>query len=87
MRTIFKYKLNLEISEINMPQHAKVLSFQFQNGTPYIWTEVETDNNTEIRHFRVTGTGQYLPPECHTYIGTFQDGPFVCHLHEYGNKK
>lgn len=88
MKVIWKYPLEpLGISAILMPKGAKILCAQPQVSGPMIWALVEAtdEKELEMREFVVIGTGQPMHDECGskaTYIGTWQDPPFVWHLFE-----
>jgi hypothetical protein len=75
---IFKYPANLET---RLPKGAKILTIQIQNGTIFLWAEVELDKETEPRPIQIVGTGMIVPDK-RVYISTVQDGPFVWHLYE-----
>ena len=79
IKQIWKYKFNYGIE---MPLDAKILTIQTQDGEPTIWALVNPNNELEIRNFRIVGTGNPFDDTNYTYIGTFQDGPFVWHLFE-----
>ena len=85
---IYKYPLiQTDGFEIEMPKGARILTVQVQDGEPYIWAIVNPDNDTEVRGFRLAGTGHQLNTMGFTdmvYIGTFQlyDGGLVFHLFE-----
>jgi len=83
MRSVWKYKLSLEISTnaISMPKEAKILSFDKQVDALFIWVEVETENPEEIRFLYIIGTGHRIPGVA-KYIATCQDPPFIWHLYE-----
>lgn len=71
-----------------MPENAKVLTVQTQNGYPRLWALVEEKNPIEQRIFLTVGTGHELPelPEGKDgrYIATFQleNGELVFHVFE-----
>lgn len=69
---------------VEMPLGSNVLCVQMQNGAPYIWVEVDSDEGLVSRYFRIVGTGHDLPTKPHKYIGTFQtsEGRFVWHLYD-----
>ena len=83
------WKFNFEITdyiELEMPKGAEILSVQTQHETPCIWAGITAGNGTEIRKFRVFGTGQPITMNENglKFIGTFQlmNGSFVGHLFE-----
>ena len=84
MKTIWKYELQVDRNEIEIPQGAAILSVQTQNERPCIWFELFADNPKETRVFEIFGTGHTLPNSPGRYIGTIQlmDGKFVGHIYE-----
>lgn len=71
-------------AKIDMPANAKVLAIQPQRGVAMLWALVDPGNVTEPRHFRAEPTGSPISSdsESGTYVGTWQDPPFVWHLFE-----
>ncbi len=89
MNRIYKYPV-IVTDEFNltMPVGAKVLSVQVQNGSPQLWAMVDTSEPlSEIRSFRVIGTGHPIDSDPGVYIGTFQihGGELVLHLFAHLN--
>ena len=82
MRTIHKYPLSPVYNSINMPRGAKVLCIQVQEGSLYIWAEVENTEPVEARQFRTYGTGFQMPDVLEDYVGTFQLLGLVFHVYE-----
>ncbi len=87
MLKVFKYNVPTEdMSKIEMPKFAKILSFQMQDGRPVIWALVDDEAETEKRTFRFCGTGDpvNIRTECLIHIGTIQQlgGRLVWHLFE-----
>jgi hypothetical protein len=71
---------------IDLPADSKILSFQVQNGKPYIWVIVDPEKTLVSRYFTIIPTGaeiEYLS-EVLIYIGTIQmaSGAIVFHLFE-----
>ena len=98
MTTIWKYEIPIEDKfSIDMPKHAKVLSFQCQKGVPTIWCLVASDDKIEKKEFRLYGTGHDLIDKNRDalrniywdFVGTIQmfDGDLVYHLFEKHNNK
>lgn len=87
MKQIWKY--DVHDGSIRMPIGAKILSVQLQNNRPMMWAIVDPNAETEIRKFEIVGTGMGFNDTnyMYTYIGTFQDNPFVWHLFEWDDKK
>ena len=85
-KCIYKYKIDDERIEIDLPKGAEILCVQTQNEVPHIWALVDPSIEVkEKRWFRVIGTGEDL--DCFSslkYIGTFQfmKGLLVWHVFE-----
>lgn len=82
---IYKYEVPWErlgqSFVIAIPKGGLVRALQVQDGEPRLWVEVDTEAEMQVRHFMVIGTGHTIPHGL-TYIGTWQDPPFVWHLYE-----
>lgn len=73
MLTIYKYQLSSnDVTEIVMPQHARILTVQMQNGIPCLWAVVDNERAMTTRRFHVFGTGHPIDKDYTRYIGTFQ---------------
>lgn len=83
---IYKYPLTSMFNRIEMPEGAKILTMQLQNGTPCIWALVEPNAPKTERIFEVLVTGIGFKDSPATYIGTYQFGGFVGHVFEITNK-
>lgn len=87
MRTIWKFQLTEPtrrtppLWRFAMPMEAKVLTVQVQGAIPTVWAEVDDEVDTIDRWFTVVGTGEQLPDWPVSYVGTWQDPPFVWHLY------
>ena len=85
--TIWKYELRPDdYVDLEVQIGAKVLCLQSQNNALCLWCLVDPEEDTEIRRFRIAGTGhpiEELGIE-RQYIGTAQllDGTFVAHVFE-----
>lgn len=84
MTSIFKYPLDLEGRQIVLlPEGAKILHANMQQGKPYLWAIVDTDKEDESRAIRIYGTGhQIQQPEKLVFINTILDHQFVWHVFE-----
>ena len=84
MRAIYKYKLSVQDTvDLCIPEGAKILTLQMQQGCPCIWAEVNPQAPTEERTFAIRGTGhEFLAEHTGEYIGTVQDGALVLHAYE-----
>lgn len=81
---IYKYPIPIDgMTVIKMPEGAKILTVQLQNGEPHIWALVNPANKYIDRVFYLNVTGATIEDR-ETYIGTFQlqDGKIVLHLFE-----
>lgn len=71
---VWKYQLNLGVTELSLPKGAEVIKFDFQGGTPTLWAVVNTgtDADTDVRRFCVYGTGHQMQQGDieRTYVGT-----------------
>lgn len=83
-KTIWKFSINDYDNQVFMPEGAKILSVQIQNGEAVLWALVDPDALKRNRMFRVFATGENVfTPEKWNYIGTFQKGWFVGHVFEW----
>lgn len=72
---IFKYPIPVEnYFELLMPYDAKVLTVQVQREVPQIWALTNPNNRSEVREFRMVGTGHPIEESLNNlkYIGSFQ---------------
>jgi hypothetical protein len=84
MNTIWKFPFEVtDYFNLSLPQGAKILTVQIQHGAPHVWVYLDPSQPTEVRSFRVAGTGHEIEPRL-DYIGTFQmhGGMLVFHLFE-----
>jgi hypothetical protein len=85
MITIYKYQFRIaDETIVVMPQGAKILSVQMQNGVPTIWAMVVTESKMKERTLRCYGTGHELDTFAiqGTYLATLQINGFVWHIFE-----
>lgn len=89
MTTIYKFPVPMQqLFQQELPKGATVLSVQEQVNAAQMWVMLDPDEETEVRHFEVYGTGFEMrtltPTEKREYIGTFQmdGGQLVFHLFE-----
>lgn len=87
MKTIFKYPLgSIGNNRKRMPKGARVIHAGYDpNGALCVWAEVETDNEDVDRFFRLIGTGQPLEDGL-KYVGTVQEGPYMWHIYDGGER-
>ena len=84
-RKIWKYRLEVKNQiELEIPKDALILTVQVQGDVPCMWAMVNPANDTEIRTFRIIGTGHSIADGALNYIDTFQlqGGAFIGHLFE-----
>ena len=84
-KKIWKYEFPVKTKfTIEVPEYAKVLSVQTQNGKPCIWVMVDDKYIEKLveREFYVIPTGVPFDDKEISYIGTYQQGAFVYHLFE-----
>ena len=82
MRTVYRYPVILEDNwEMSMPRGAKILSVGMQNGEPFMWAAVETDNMSTRRYFITRGTGHKIDGLL-AFVGMFQVEWLVFHVFE-----
>jgi hypothetical protein len=74
---------------IKMPKGAEILTIQIdeKDNVPCIWALVDPNNEQEVRHFDLYGTGYDIPHDMgieRKYIGSYQyqRGQFVGHVFE-----
>lgn len=85
MKTIWKFPIQVtDYQKIDMPARAKILCVQIQGGEPYLWAEVDSEEDYVTRLIHVYGTGHAMPQDTGRYIGTFQmmQGRLVFHAYE-----
>jgi len=85
-KKVYKYEIGIvDHQEIEMPFGAEILTFQLQQGTPYIWVLLEPSIETIVRRFRLAGTGHIIEEGGLQYIGTVKmlDETIIYHLFEY----
>ena len=81
------WKFEIKEGPIRMPMGAKILSVQSQRERGMIWAFVDPNAEDEPRQFVVVGTGEPFDATNMTYIGTYQESPFVWHLFEWKDKQ
>lgn len=83
--TIWKYPLLAKTEQIiTIPQGARILTVQTQNGFPCLWAMVDQSKGKVRRVVYTYGTGHPISTEYCTmdYVGTFQldNGGLVFHV-------
>lgn len=66
---------------IPMPTGARIMTLAVQDGQVALWALVDPVQTPEKRTFEIFGTGWEIDGRL-TYIGTWQEPPFVWHLFE-----
>lgn len=74
---------------IEVPEGARFLDAQIQDGAPCVWALVDPKANRRRWHFHWIGTGDDVPDDIDygdgdVYIATVQMGAFVFHLFHSG---
>ena len=86
MKTIYKYKLEVEDSQVvKMPMGAEILKVDTQRARPCLWAMVETDHILEDRIIIMRGTGHpAIGLTKENYLGSFilLGGDLVFHVFE-----
>lgn len=84
---IYKYPLEVKDRQVvSVPQGAKVLSVQMQNGKITIWALCPDATAVhESRTFHIFGTGHDLPEIANagSFVATVQERSFVWHIFEF----
>ncbi len=87
MRTVWKYKLEMGVTEIVLPEGSKMLTAGMQAAGMHIWVDQSSEPGVPgIQYtFYVFGTGHSIihGPHAHfDYIATVFDTPFVWHVYK-----
>ena len=83
-KVIYKYPLtSFPECTIQMPEEAKILSLQMQNGVITIWALVNAEGDLDVdRTFLMKATGQPFVTDGLEYLTTIQEGHYVWHVFE-----
>lgn len=85
---IFKYELQLEDEQlVPMPKGSLLLSVQDQRGKLCLWVLVNENNPQVNRMVFVIGTGNPIKGNPGQYVASAQQGPYVWHVFDGGEKK
>ena len=86
MKTIYKYTLNIEDTQVvALPPDATLLSVGEQNGQLQLWAMLDSTAAVITRHIRIFGTGHPVNEDTKlSFIGTVitMDGRLVWHVFE-----
>ncbi len=64
MLTIWKFPLSVDdVQTVAMPQGARILTVQVQQGQPCLWAAVDSEQPVKPRTIRMYGTGHPIDPE------------------------
>ncbi len=83
-QTVYKYSLRIDDEQmVLLPEQARILAVQVQNGRPCLWALVDTALPAEPRKILIRGTG-HDAAGVGRYISTFQmqGGALVFHAFE-----
>lgn len=85
-KTIYKYVLPIEkFPAVEIHEGAEIISAQMQHGSLCVWAIVDPSAKTELRSFRVIGTGMHFESDTlGKHLGTVQleDGFLILHVFE-----
>lgn len=84
MTKIYKYKLDLQDTQIINAPIVKPLCVQKQGDELVLWAEVDTAKDNEIFQVTIVGTGHSVPTDAGEYLSTVQDGYYVWHVYLRG---
>ncbi len=72
-KVIYKFPLKIdEANEIMVSEGYEILTVQTQNGNPFIWIIIETENRIDKCILEIVYTGNPMLQKFKKYIGTFQ---------------
>ena len=86
MKTIYKYELQVETNDVEMPKGAEIIHVAAQGERIFLWAMVDTDflvdeMQWETRPIVVLGTGMDATGvDAEDHIGTIHAGGFVWHV-------
>jgi len=84
MKTIHKYHLTENPTELILPHGSTVVCVHEQNGTPTLWIEINLNAGAPMEKttFRIVGTGGLMKHGNDQYIGTCFIDEFVWHVYK-----
>jgi hypothetical protein len=89
-KVIYKYVMHpySSMTNILMPIDAQIISVAKQHSAISIWVECDIDKlvNKGYRVIMIVLTGEIVPEEAETFLGTiqFQDSNYVAHVYDGG---
>jgi len=82
-KTIWKYTITEDQSDIEVPGGGTVLTVGNQFGSIVLWVELDPSMTVVERSFKIIGTGWDTSVTCNMiYIGTVQINQLVWHIYE-----
>lgn len=89
MQAIFKYRLEIPLTVIDMPDEAQLLHVHEQDGDPFLWALIDNDKPHRPRQILTVGTGwqtqlETMAGDSIPYVGTSHIGPYVWHTFDGG---
>lgn len=80
----FPMEFHPGVQQHSMPVGAKILHVEEQAGRPVMWAQVNPIADTEVRSFKLVGTGHADIYSNDGYVGTAltASGAFVWHVYE-----
>lgn len=90
MRTVYKYGIPVggETVTVEIPVGAKILHYGEQNGTLFVWAEVDDERHSDLIpknavRYNVIGTGQPIPAGTQRHVATIPcANGLVWHVYE-----
>lgn len=82
-KRIYKYRLHIGVTRLELPNSSQVLSVQMQGGNLEMWVLLDPEIPKILpRTFTVFNTGEILNNNQMGYLATVQDGALVYHVFE-----
>jgi hypothetical protein len=88
MLSIWKFELHIGRDQIvEMPEGSLPMTVQYQSSQLCLWALVNPKARKVKRGITMYGTGHEIDPRCvGEYIATIQQGPFVWHFFDMGER-
>lgn len=80
-------KDGVHVVDLPCRKNAKPLCVQKQEDVPYLWFEVDENEDHAVLRLGIVGTGFGRVPENGRYIGTVQDRGYVWHVYHVPTAK
>lgn len=81
MNIVYKYPIKFGLNSLHLPVGAQFLHFAGGHGSFMAWFEVDASAESNVRNFKIFGTGHHLENVLN-YLSTVIDEGFVWHLYE-----